>query len=432
MCNKYLYSIRKMALLILGGVLFSCQSAEESTPLSLTFKNENATELAQVVTMPRAEVLKKLGDIPAGTLPVLFDGEQAIPVQFDDLDQDGQWDEFSVWAFVGAEQEKTYAVKFMKNDELPAFKAFTDVHFGVKPSKEEGVRPVLKATIKKDELPWDADFYPYQADGPMWENDQIGFRQYFDGRNCKDVFGKRTADLSLHKIGFDAKGNPEDNYHVLADWGRDIMQVGSSLGAGSLAMEVDGKMYRLGTKINAKRNNVDSTKFTMINRGPIRGIFKLDYFGWDVAGEKINVSEIIYINRGEHCYRSTVTASGFEGERTLISGMVHLNNDFPVTKQLVNGKEVLMSHDKQTYNKEFYMGLALVVDAKQLKAVELAPAKGDGITSTYCAKTNVKAGQAYHTQFFATWGMQDERFRKADYFQQFVVGAVGVKPIVLI
>ena len=85
------------------------------------------------------------------------------------------------------------------------------------------------------------------------ENDKVGFRLYLDGRNAKDIYGKRTSELVLKDIGLDESGTPVDNYHVLRDWGRDILQVGNSLGAGGLALFENDSLHRLGIICGAKK-----------------------------------------------------------------------------------------------------------------------------------------------------------------------------------
>ncbi len=70
-----------------------------------------------------------------------------------------------------------------------------------------------------------------QAESVSWENDKIGFRNYFDCRNVKDLFGKLKPDMIIDKIG-----TPESpSYHELSDWGMDVLHCGSSLGSGGLA-----------------------------------------------------------------------------------------------------------------------------------------------------------------------------------------------------
>lgn len=71
-------------------------------------------------------------------------------------------------------------------------------------------------------------YFKYEGFG--WESNLIAYRYYFDTRAAIDVFGKQENGLVLPKVGLD--GN---NYHAIADWGMDVLKVGSSLGLGAVA-----------------------------------------------------------------------------------------------------------------------------------------------------------------------------------------------------
>jgi len=42
-------------------------------------------------------------------------------------------------------------------------------------------------------------------EGPGWESDRVAYRLYLDGRNAIDIFGKRSPDLVLSKVGRGSK-----------------------------------------------------------------------------------------------------------------------------------------------------------------------------------------------------------------------------------
>lgn len=77
-------------------------------------------------------------------------------------------------------------------------------------------------------------------EGPGWESDRVAYRLYLDGRNAIDIFGKRTSDLVLSKVG---RG---EDYHTMADWGMDILKVGNSLGAGGFGVYKNGEVVQIG------------------------------------------------------------------------------------------------------------------------------------------------------------------------------------------
>lgn len=68
-------------------------------------------------------------------------------------------------------------------------------------------------------------------EGPGWESDKVAYRLYLDDRNVPDIYGKRLPRPVLPHIG-----QGKDDYHAMADWGQDILQVNQSLGAGGIGV----------------------------------------------------------------------------------------------------------------------------------------------------------------------------------------------------
>lgn len=49
----------------------------------------------------------------------------------------------------------------------------------------------------------------YLTEGLAWENDKVAFRQYFDLRNTKDIYGKTVPGMVMDTVGT----NPKNSYH---------------------------------------------------------------------------------------------------------------------------------------------------------------------------------------------------------------------------
>lgn len=79
-------------------------------------------------------------------------------------------------------------------------------------------------------------------EGPGWESDKVAYRLYLDERNVPDIYGKKLPGPVLPRIG-----QGKDDYHAMADWGQDILQVNQSLGAGGIGVfrktETAGKWH---------------------------------------------------------------------------------------------------------------------------------------------------------------------------------------------
>jgi len=81
--------------------------------------------------------------------------------------------------------------------------------------------------------------FPYEGIG--WENGQIGYRLYLDGRFASDIFGKQVAEPVLAQIG------EVGSYHELAAWGMDVLKVGPSLGIGGIGIMRGGEPVQFGS-----------------------------------------------------------------------------------------------------------------------------------------------------------------------------------------
>src|SRR5690606_33997541 len=201
-----------------------------------------------------------------------------VPVQLGDRDGDGRWDELFFLIDLAGKQRTTLTVK--TTDDSPVYEKRTAVRFGKRDSATSPVTPRHADTLLADQLPLSIGYQPYQTDGPSWENDKVGFRHYLDGRNSKDVFGKKVSYMSPADVGINTQGAVEDNYHVMLDWGRDILPVGGSVGIGGIALANGQDVYRLGVTVDDAVNNVDTTIFNVVREGPVRSKLDIRYRHW--------------------------------------------------------------------------------------------------------------------------------------------------------
>lgn len=346
--------------------------------------------------------------------PVVKDKEGAvIPSQLDDLDGDGEWDELVAVYSLQPRQQAELKVEWV--EQRPEYVKRTNIRFG-KMTQPGKVEELASDWHDKYNLPRGKG-YPYQMDGVAWENDKVGFRHYFDGRNCRDVFGKRVADMVLDTVGIKPDGCPGDTYHVLQEWGRDILSVATSFGPGGLAIQKGDSLIRLGVTVGQTTDNVDTTRFSVVAEGPVRSIFALDFIGWDVDGFKVNVHQRITIWAGSYAYENRITTSELPDGCSLVTGLVRNNNHQPlVEKSWGNKIRGMITHDRQSYNKEYYMGMALLISEKQVEEVYDIPGKGKGIDYTWCVRMKPGNRNEYLYKVYATWELQDQRFADRDYF----------------
>src|SRR5690606_2644891 len=222
---KYLFFLIFTAFFAL-----SCSQRDEGE-WTITLKNNDRIDLRQkAIAVKRTDFTTD-----TGFYPLLLDAKgDTVPVQVDDTSGDGLWDELFFLIDIPASGEVVLTVKQAENDIV--YEKKTAVRFGKRNGLTEPVQPRREDTLYADQLPLAIGYQPYQTDGPSWENDKVGFRHYLDGRNSKDVFGKKVSYMSPSDVGINAQGAVEDNYHVMEDWGRDIMPVGNSVGIGGIAL----------------------------------------------------------------------------------------------------------------------------------------------------------------------------------------------------
>ncbi|MBD0364886.1 MAG: DUF4861 domain-containing protein [Flavisolibacter sp.] len=414
--------MKKHLMLTFPGLLFVgfvfCQSTNKNEKQEVILTNTSSVALTD-----KAIAIKKsnLKNIPKGTVyPLLLSSaNDTLPAQLDDLDGDGKWDELFFVVNLPANGTRAYSLHWITT--MPMFQKRTSVRFGKRSSATTPVQPATSETLYRNELPKSLGFQRYQTDGPSWENDKVGFRHYLDGRNAKDVFGKLVSDMSPENVGINAKGEVEDNYHVMEKWGRDILAVGNSVGIGGIALIDKDQLLRLGVTVDDSINNVEKTSFKIVTEGPVRSVMNFKYENWQPAGNrKYNVEETVSIWPGMYAYQNSVKVAGLTGTENLGIGIVNINAEKAPTEIKVGDKWVaLISHEKHAYNKEWWIGLALILPAAEYLGYVQAPKTGK-LANTYLAKLKISNNQLIQYYAVAAWELSDQGFKEAAYFQQYV------------
>ncbi|MEX2603137.1 MAG: DUF4861 domain-containing protein [Gracilimonas sp.] len=418
--KKIIHNLSLIALALVFGITsWGCSS--KTSDFNFT-NNSNIDRTDEPIVLSRDMIVDKMGGIGIieNQIPVPYyaDGN-AIPSQLDDIDMDGEWDELAFTLDIPANQTKEVSIRFMDIDELPEFESRTNVRFGV--LVNQGVQPVSHLILTANELPVPL-FERFQMDGPAWENDLVGFRQYIDGRNGRDLYGKTSPEMALDTVGISDEGTLEDNYHVMLPWGRDILAVGNSLGLGGLAIINNGEVVRLGVRMDAERNNVDITEYQLIKEGPVRSIFRLTYKGWDIGDEKITLTNDVIIWAGKYSHINKVKLSETETTDTLVVGLVNIHNDNAPVLLEETGTEysAFYTHDKQTYDKGWFLGMGLIFPSEPYAGFMEAPDSGPGVTNSFLNYFELDENKSLEYHVIAGWELSDENFSNPDYFNEFI------------
>jgi hypothetical protein len=384
-------------LLLITVALFFLACGRQQTQITVT--NTSGYELKEKPLMvQRAQIEEHLGAVaPEEVVLISPDaGRTFIPSQLDDLDGDGQWDEMFTLLDLAAEETKNYSLIKVKKESVPQFTVRTNIHFA---DKNDAAKLFTEAERLKNSDTQTTQKY-FQYEGPGWENDIVGFRNYFDARNGMDIWGKVTSEMVLPQVGL--TGGP--SYHELQPWGMDILKVANSLGAGAIALETSGGLYRIGPD--------GKGTYKLVAEGPLRSTFDLKFEGVQVDSQTVNINHRICIIAGKPWYKSVVTINDANNMR-FVTGIVNLDSD-TVYSNSGNGYSYMFTHDNQAYDGE-KLGMGVIVPQNSI-SVFTAPEEGEGITQTFYTSQEISDKPNIYF-FMVGWEKQDARWTEKEAFE---------------
>lgn len=165
--------------------------------------------------------------------------------------------------------------------------------------------------------------FDIRYEGPGWESNRIGYRLYLDWRNAIDIFGKKTSEMILPKVGQDNF----DSYHEMSDWGSDILKAGKGIGIGSIDRYLDGKKLHF--------YEVDSTIAYVENKLNQSNV-KVNYFGWKTASDKIDFTSLLIIKPDQLYTQHSIKPS--KEIKGICTGIVKQKNTELLKKESKNKK----------------------------------------------------------------------------------------------
>ncbi|MEM1137684.1 MAG: DUF4861 family protein, partial [Bacteroidota bacterium] len=397
--NFYLFVLSSLLVIACGSRQELSDSKSSSPLLGLSINNTASFErIDEPISLKRADIEEVLGNLPSGeTLLVQDENEVVIPSQIDDIDMDGNWDELAFVVSLSPQESKRLIITLTTLTDNHAHKNRTNIRFAHNRAGENDYT-VLEKEVRPVDHSKQNNTGKYQMEGPAWENDIVAFRLYFDSRNGKDIFGKKTSEMVLDSVGI------VGNYHELQDWGMDILKVNNSLGAGAIAMYEDNQLYRL--------TGCDTIIYKKIFEGPIRSRLRLSYSNWNVNDHNYGFKEEITIWAGQSWYESQLTLSGFEGETELVTGIVNIYSDSASFRNYQEKAISLSTHAPQAFTGE-YLGMGVLAKTQDFAEYGKAPDNGKGVTETDFIRLKAFPEKPVAFRFFAGWEFQDKGY--ADY-----------------
>ncbi|MDX6191778.1 DUF4861 family protein [Flavobacterium sp. Fl-318] len=194
--------------------------------------------------------------------------------------------------------------------------------------------------------------FDIRYEGPGWENNRIGYRLYLDWRNAIDIFGKKTTENILPKVGQDNF----DSYHEMSDWGADILKAGKGIGIGSIDRYLNKEKLHF--------HEVDSTIAYVTNKAN-ESVVKIDYFGWKTASDKINfISELTIKPDQLYTQHAFKASSAIQG---ICTGIVKQKNTELLKKESKNKKWAYLATYGQQSLVPDKLGMALFYEVSTIE-----------------------------------------------------------------
>lgn len=393
--------LRTLTVLSVLTLLASCSpegnaSENENTLAKLKNPLEREVKDSRVI-LERSKIKGVLKGATNFTL-TLNESNEAIPYQLDDLNQDGEWDELALVVDLPASSENNLLIDL--STESPKFVQRAHARLGFSKERTDTFVTVTDHIRPLDHVAQSKPFL-YQFEGPGWENDKVGFRAYFDSRNGKDIFGKRTSNMVIDSIGL-PMNTPEGNYHKIKPWGMDVLKVGKSLGSGAIGVIVGDSLHNISEK---------TAHYKRIADGPVRAIIELTYDGWNINGKEYKVKEQITIWAGQYAYHNKLSISPASDEISFVTGMVNYKAAEDPINWTEEGYNAIVSHDKQSENKD-YLGLALVVKNNSFdQFVSL-----DSLKTQVEHTSLIQLSNSPEYWFSACWEKTDPKFKEKEKF----------------
>lgn len=387
--------------------VFSCASEKGDIQIQVTNTMDRARHDA-IILLSRNAISKWTG-ISEGLWPVLKDEAGAfIPSQVIDVDGDGKWDELFALTPMEAASQKIVDLSFVPGGDYPSFEKRTNIRLG--DASRQGYPELLEAARLEG-----VSFHNYagrtgaafQMEGPAWENDKVGFRNYLDQRNGMDIFGKLTSEMVLDSVG--VKGN--SSYHQPSEWGMDVLKVGTSLGAGAIGYLYKDSIYRVGDN--------GSGAYKLAFEGSQLSRFYLTYSDWKIDDLSLEVNHQITIAAGRHYYQGMVSYTGSDEKLSLVTGIVNMNSDSLHVLDLDDNHVGLFTHDKQAEDQSL-LTMALIVPKYYLKSYGATKEEGEGVTQTYYVVLDALQGEPVPYRFYSLWEKEDPRWRSLEEVQTFL------------
>ena len=258
--------MRKILSLVMMAAFASTAMAQQTIQVTV----ENPTN-APRIDQPVVIGLAQYGQVQSALVKT---GDEEIPCQLDDLNQDDSFDELCFLADLKAKEMKQYAVTLYAEGEPRQYPARVYADLLVRNSKVKEKNKhnnFLESITARGDC---ADpYHILHHHGVDFESELNGIRIYFDKRQTIDLYGKFQKRLELQETQFyTTKEQKAEGY------GDDVLWVGNTFGLGAFR-GWDGQQPTMIDPVRSRTQRI-------ISYGPLRTIVEIVDRGW----QKLNLT----------------------------------------------------------------------------------------------------------------------------------------------
>ncbi len=252
--------------------------------------------------------------------------------------------------------------------------------------KEKMALNVVEGNSPSIESKTYARYVPERFDDFAWENDVVAFRMYgkaLEGRKDDaqgmDYWAKRTDQLIINKW------YKTEDYHKDHGEGLDYYSVGQTLGAGDVGLYFNNELsytkhYR---------------RYQILDNGPLRTTFRLDFDPEELDGQQIVLSKTISLDAGSNFNKIVLHVKNSANKATPIAiGIVKRKEESPLLT--IGPKNSSLAYFEPEINASGKSAIAVIIPDQQVYYENNRPEQALLISS-------VKNGKDYVYYNGAAW-----------------------------
>ncbi len=198
-------------------------------------------------------------------------------------------------------------------------------------------------------------FVPERFDDFAWENDKIAFRMYGKALELRgkgnaygiDVWVKSTDKLVINERYKRGK------YHENHGDGMDYYHVGHSLGAGNIAPYKNDSIWY----------SKNYYQYKVLDNGPLRTTFQLDFEPWMVDGQEVTATKIVSLEAGTQLSKMAITYS-FANAEPLQAVIGIIKRPEEGGQELFNVEDGILAYWEPTHGDDGTTGVGVIIPSK--------------------------------------------------------------------